>query len=89
MRRKDFRESYLWIRSGLEMEHRGIAYEVVAGKRPATWHWTVHFSPQLTGQIIGKRQHAAEAARKVIDAAFQIPKSTHDRPASTRWTAGS
>lgn len=60
------------------MEYRGIFFEVTPGKRPATWDWTVHFNEQMTvsGQIIGKRQQAAEVARNVIDATFRTPKPT-------------
>lgn len=66
------------------MEYRGIAYEITPGKRPATWHWTVHFSEQMTvsGQIIGKRRQAAEVAQKVIDATFRAPKPAHDNQSS-------
>ncbi len=59
------------------MDYRGVEYEVSSGDRPATWRWTVRFDSQreATGQIIGKREHAIVAVRKIVDKALQPQKS--------------
>jgi hypothetical protein len=58
------------------MEHEGFKYEVRARGYPNKWEWAVYSKNgparlHRTGEVVGGRQRAVEAAQSFIDSSIE------------------